>query len=293
MGQILTTTPWRLRSHRTQTDRPRWPFVINRASSQSLGLTHLFHFQLPHSTDVRGLGGLKPSLTGTSEGGPVWTADPDFGWVLTFDGTNAGGGDDRVNLGSGPTLLTGVGSWWFSAWIFVESTAQENGEYDIYRRSAVSGANGSFVVRVGEFGPSNLTWGVSSNNGSWTDFNAATAITTGRWEHIQAGTDGTTVYFYLNGAADGSAAWTDPSTVADLPHAFGATNAATPAEVLDGSIAEFRMYNRFPGTARDTFARTIYAPNTRWNLYHELGRVFYSVPAAAAVGNPWHVYAQQ
>ncbi|KKL08753.1 hypothetical protein LCGC14_2572720, partial [marine sediment metagenome] len=67
-------------------------------------------------------------------------------------------------------------------------------------------------------------------------------------------------------------------------------NRTSEVATFSNAIGEFRIYDI---AVNPDIIRLMWEPPTRWDLYYELGRVFYSVPAVVAVGNPWHVYAPQ
>ena len=158
-----------------------------------------------------------------------------IGTALTFDGVAGYGGDDAIDLGTTDILTGRETSFTICSWVNLETYATAS-EYTIYKR-----IDGSLVGGFLFQADSNSQWGIETNNGAWQTHYANTRLTLNQWEHICAVNDAGTLYFYLNGASDGSSAYTQPSNVAGLNQAIsGGSAGAGP----DGALDDVRIYNR-------------------------------------------------
>lgn len=153
---------------------------------------------------------------------------------ISFDGVSGGGGDDYIDLGT-TNILTGREAA-FSICTWVKLDTLTSAEYIIYGRYG-GGVSGAFLFQA----DSNSKWGIETGTGGFNNMYANTRLTPGAWTHLCAVRNGGTLYFYKNGAADGSTAYTQPNSI------VGADQFITAGQVslaLDGTLDDLRIYTR-------------------------------------------------
>jgi hypothetical protein len=177
--------------------------------------------------------------------GDKWV-DGKLGKALDFDGVSGGGGNDNVDLGTANIITGRESAWTICSWVKLDSTSGEANSYEVFSRvTDETDPGGALQLFIGEYGADNNRWGIWTNDGGGTNHYANTEVETGAFQHICAERSGSNVYFYLNGAADGSTAYTQPSSVAGLTQRLGASKySGTINQVIDGKIDEVRIYNR-------------------------------------------------
>ena len=297
MGRILTRTTWRTRSHRSPFYRPRWPLVLNLDSPQAEALVVAYPF-VPRG------GGVLRDLGPNRFHGTLTNMNPDVDWVPSIHGEHAldfDGSDDHIILTTlgdlGSNLADGVtGSFWIKTtdtsqgWVFGTRNPSDGVRLDMrINTDPVTAANvtGEIQLFSQDEDTVQLFGGVNSDTG----------ITDGFWHNIvftihfstntiQVFVDGVSqaIVYDLQNTPSNFVNWTRNQFIG------GFNDGGAPLTPLTGQLESFQFNNTI--LPEPTLKSFFYLP-TRWGLYYELGRVFYSVPAAAAVGNPWHVYAQQ
>jgi len=119
-----------------------------------------------------------------------------------FDGTT-----DYIDAGNDTDLQIVSTSLYISAWVW--RTAGDTTYGSIVGKSGggsgnVAASYDMYIIASGEGALSGKIRLVRGNGSSNANGNSDTAITSGQWNHIVASQSGTTVSFYLNGAADGT-----------------------------------------------------------------------------------------
>ena len=185
--------------------------------------------------------------------GDKWV-DGKLGKALDFDGVSGGGGNDNVDLGTANIITGRESAWTICSWVKLDSTSGEANSYEVFSRvTDETDPGGALQMFIGEYNVDNNRWGIWTNDGGGTNHYANTEVETGVFQHICAERSGSNVYFYLNGAADGSTAYTQPSSVAGLTQRLGASKySGTINQVIDGKIDEVRIYNRALSAAEVT-----------------------------------------
>jgi len=263
MSRTGTSIPWRRRSHISGTQRRRPPFVLNKDSPQAEGLVGFWPLYPPPGLE---------DLTGYNRGintGTTTVIDREMGQVIRSDADG-----ELIDLGTNSTLdVFGANQdFSFFAWINMDGTTTNRGIFSSGNSSStglvwfIAATSNDLRFRsVGNTispqgsGPTAGTWslcgGTADRDGNfltWVD--AAITDTTGI-------------------SATAAEDWNRGATIYKL-----ATARSTAAE-LKGVMTHAVLYNRVVPTA---VIERMHSPNTRWDLYYELGRVFYSPPAAAA-----------
>ena len=288
MGRILTRTPWRTRSHQAPHKKPNWPFVFNRQSPQAIGLRQWYPFS-------PGKGDILFNLAGTSFGritdfnnGPLWKPNPYTG----VPGLRCDGTDDYVNFGNLNTF-TGLLNYSLTLWFSVNAAP---GVFDNIVGKELVGSNfpefrliqlNDAVEYFHHHEDAGTAAGVSGGDlSTWVIDEPHLCVVT--YSNI-GGTRLLTLYLdgvEVDTAVPSGEIWDGSSNL----FLAAADDASLPSGPADMTFHDLRFYTT---TLPAATVRHMWDPQTRWDLYYELGRVFYSVPAVVAVGNPWHVYAQQ
>ena len=260
--------------------RPQWPFTINRDSPQAEGLVAWWPV-IPFGDD----GPLRELVRGfdaTRNGNPTFQSDPEFLWYQALDGTG-----DFWDVGDEDELDAGTVNFCFSCWL----RNPDNVSFTMNKRLDSNAVGWEFLHERGNVedritvrlfdgdAPSsvNVDWDMPTADGQW---------------HLACGVVDRTAglgRIYGDGiqiSTQDISGWLTLSNAQSLQ--LGARNGAN---LYAGDICDVRVYKNV--LIGPQVAYQMWDPHTRHDLIYELRRVFYSFPAAAAVGNPWHVYAQQ
>ena len=260
--------------------RPRWPFTINRDSPQAEGLVAWWPI-IPFGNDGP-LYELVRGFNAARNGNPTYQSDSEFLWYQALDGTG-----DYWDVGDEDELDAGTENFAFSCWL----RNPDEVSFPINKRVNSSAVGWEFILERGlvedrvtmrlfdgdAAQSTNVDWDMPTSDGEW---------------HLVCGVvdrDAGLGRIYGDGieiATEDISGWLTLSNAQSVQ--FGARNGAN---LYAGDICDIRI--RKGGLLNSTVAYQMWDPHTRHDLIYELGRVFYSFPAAAAVGNPWHVYAQQ
>ena len=214
----------------------------------------------------------------TNLGASDWGTDVEMLHALNFSGSTAAVEHVLFPFIQPPKPRT------VCAWISVIADA-DNKEVLGWVESGVSGGH------TDEF---RVTPAEKLEYGSWngTSFGSVTGGTTltSAWTHVamtRAANDD--VELFINGVSEATGSVSEAPTNLNN-YLIGGSLTDVMKEPFNGRIAYLDVNNVvLPAAVINQKA----SPQHRWNIFYELGRVFYSVPAAAAVGNPWHVYANQ
>ena len=257
MGRILTRTPWRTRSHRSPSIRPRGPLVVNWDSPQAYGLKGLW-------TVSRGSGLVAYDLLRVQNGviTTVWIKDAEMGPVLNRN-------DGTVNvLMASPTVssfpITVV------CWVKLDATTDER-----IWQIADAGSATAYIMFVADGGRG---WEYQFRNGTGFDSDGFSVANGGTldstaWHCVVCSSASATSHKIW---VDGVLLEEDTNNTtfpAVTNQAFLGESDQAPSEACQASIAHWAVYD----TAwNDALAYHAYSPRSRWDIYHELGRVFYS-----------------
>ena len=222
---------------------------------------------------------LEGRYLGVNQNGLVWTSDALMGSVPLMEETSDQGFlTTNTPVTAPPFSLTG----WFNsnqdAFQTVISIADSAQAFHRFMLQIENAANGTQIrarteAGAGAHAESTTTWTVNT----WHHACAVFAATNDRRA-------------FLDGGGKGTDTTTVTPTSIDRIGIGQQADLTLGSDEMSGRLADARIYNR---TLRDGDVLHQADVPTRWDLYYELGRVFYSFPAVAAVGNPWHVYAQQ
>ena len=272
--------------------RPRWPFVFNRDSPQAVGLGGSkggWWPLMPANDDTfRDLANLNPNaVLGSGAAQPSWTSDTELLTVVDFDG------NDYATVADNDLISFGDQDFTVAIWVkfrtlpvsnnfssLINKLAGADREYELFYRGTATPAL-RFEVATGVSSSRSVLWSGTVVANRWY-------LMFG-WHDSVANTINISVFSDQDSDRSDSVAHTEGCRDGANPLTFGAFSDQA-SRFLDGFIGEVSIYDQvLPAAVR----HHKYNPPTRWDLHYELGRVFYSFPAPAAVGNPWHVYAQQ
>ena len=257
--------------------RPRGPFTINRDSLQAEFLTSWFPFDPEGGTVLRermeGVDGNLISMSWSSNNITDREINPGFG--LDFDGVA-----DGVEV---PSKVVNLNTGTFTMWIRmdVESGVASENRFFFDTDTARHAYFTEPTVMIDMF------------NDGREAFHANLSWAAGDLIHwaFRYDKDSDLQEIYKNGilspSTGGQGVWGSNSLGTNLH--IGKRIASIDTNFMDGKMFEVRTYSNLVHPA---VIYQMWHPPTRWDLYYELGRVFYSFPAVT-VGNPWHVYAQQ
>ncbi|MBF9221456.1 T9SS type A sorting domain-containing protein [Hymenobacter ruricola] len=147
--------------------------------------------------------------------------------ALAFDGL-----DDFVALGSPASLSNlGLSGGTFEAWVNVGSTSRTN---------SVIRKDGDYSLTIFSGQPYIEVWPQGVGNSAHTYMYGTTNLTAGRWHHLAATWDGTSLRLYLDGVDVSGTQNAGPAT-ANSQLQLG--RSATYGQVLNGRLDEVRIYN--------------------------------------------------
>ncbi len=273
--------------------RPRWPFTINRDSPQAQGLLAWWPFQPANA-------GTLYDLSLFPNNGNIVTATPESD-IEMLVGLNFDGAADYVSIPSNsafkPAHIHSMA--WFRpastsdafATVFAQPYDTEvtwNNPFNTWNILRAGSTEGVQWRKTTDDGGTPRTDALNSNGNGFVN---------GVLAHSGMTWNGDILRGYINGIEDNTF---DSPFDGDLDYdssnpnlMIGQQSTDAPGSFYGGEIFETRIYDLDTATPEVLLESLVFDPKTRWDLYYELGRVFYSFPAVAAVGNPWHVYAQQ
>ena len=273
MGRILTKTPWRTRSHRTATERPQWPTALNRSSPQARGLVAWWSGQPPVGLSVtEHIHGRDGDFIQMELSDRVFI-NRQFGWGVNHDGTN-----EYVRVPHHSSFNPGTGPMSVSCWFRTSTSGAFQGLVS-KRDDSVGGAVPHWFMRIQS--DNTVRGQVNSSVGNEANVTGTTTVTDGNLHlalFVWAGAND--VKLYIDGISEGTIGGTgtvgDIDTTDDIfmgAHLNGSGLVSSP---FTGQLFDARVGLSVVNAAT---ARQMHEPQTRWDLYSELGRVFYSVPA--------------
>jgi len=259
--------------------RPRWPFTVNRDSPQAEGLEAWYAMSPSGGEDAHDLidGNTNTSTYASAFSPPNWIGT-DFGPVVDMLGRNTEFFDATSNFTAtdGVSKMTAVG-WALQAASpnayaqILHHFSATNTEWHLGAGGAARGDEDDMFCRVG----TGQGWGTGD------------VIVTDTWNHYAMVFDGdlsgdsNRLKVYFNGVQQ-TLTFTGgvPATVPTIatPLSIG-VEASVPARTWKGSIADARIYTK---ALSPQVIYQMWSPSARWQLYYEIGRVYYSFPLAAA-----------
>ena len=270
MGNTKLLRPPAIRPFRG-IQRPRWPVTLNRDSPQAERITAHWPMlpaggNIAHEL-VRGLNG---TLTGMDLA-TAWTSDIEMTSGLLFDGLN-----DFVTVPHDADLQPAGTDGAFSVCCWVKVLTE--GDWLAFLSKDQDGASGIYRFQIDNTAAPNRLWvfGIKKLIGGTNVLKSTTTVQTTSFVHICGTWDGTTQRIFINGIEENSDTPTTGFEHAN-PLEFGRNSGGQNANCVLLHISFYK------GLAVDP--KVIYQmwdPPTRWQLQYERGRVFYSIPAAAA-----------
>jgi hypothetical protein len=245
---------------RTYTRKPRYrqdqqfsrPFRLNKNSMQAEGLLAWFatnrNTGSPHVLFDMVNNFVVSQATAAQQ--PTFTRDSNFGSTISFDGSD--------KLTSTSNFVTGIGSGNFTwaCWVYPISAP---GTWDGIMGIHTDSRPGLYVRTA------------STNWGTWftsLQIDSGNVLSAGQWYHLAFLRRGTTIYFYENGLQTPSTGTTSNS-ITDTALTLGASSTGT--EYGNIRLADVRVYNRALSPSE---VYQLYAPQTRWELYEPIPRIF-------------------
>lgn len=253
---------------------PRWPFTLNKDSPLAHGLTHLW-------THVRGSRYMIDLVGGvaTASNSPVAGIRGGFEGIYYTSVSN--NGTTIVGGGVGNIAVNDISIGWLS---YLDGFA--TGSYPFIANVKNPGATEPWALFYSDDASySDITWGsLETDTGGNEKFAVPSGISvSGEW-HWGVGlfdasaSAGNRFTAYLNGR---SMTATAPGAIGSQPNTTQLGSRAGGLLDFTGVIKHIAVWNRKLSSDE---AIAWYRPQTRWDLYSELGRVFYSIPTAAAAG---------
>ncbi len=262
---------------------PRPPYVLNKNSPSAKGVFAWW----PGGGNPAKLQDFGPQqqFHGTLTNGPTFVRSS-----LGQTGFNyvASGGPDFINVGVLPGFLSqALGGVWFSVWI--DNFTATTGPKAVFGTSDASNANRIFLflntggdsgyisAQISDVNGDSTYWGIESNTG----------INDGNLHHLVVSFDPPTdvVRFWLDGVelsptdlnlgADAASFvdFTEPVSIGCL------NNIGSPAFGIDADIYDL-VFGL--GQLSETQALSFFNPNTRWDLYQEIGQQVFAFPATSS-----------
>ncbi len=190
---------------------------------------------------------------GTSTGGPVSTTGQ-VSQALSFNGSN------YVEVNNSSSISMGTDAHTAAAWIKLNS-------YGTYR-PVIAKRSGGIVDFSYHIDDSASDGKMASYNGS-TSVGSTSTVSLGVWHHVAWVYSSSTVFFYLDGAPNGSASQT--SGAANSANLYIGKDNGTTQFYFDGSIDDTRLYNRALSASE---VKTLYSSNiyTRYFYIDNVGR---------------------
>lgn len=256
---------------------PSFPFVKNEKSPQARGLVGWWPMSNSAGQKIlvdmsgRGNHGTFPATA------PDWAVSSQFGWHLDFVRAN----DDYVILYSGGELVA-QNDITVLVWLQI---GFNNKDMVFFSQFDVATGQYSHQFRV-EDSPPTLSYDNYLPSGGLIAANTSLSVDT--WYNGGFTRLGNAVTFYLNGVPDGTGTGDERGSAAVVDETRMGSNAS--AKELEGKLFDMRVYDRAL-SAQEVWHT--YNPQTRWDLYQPVKRIWPVVVAAPAAGNPYYAYAQQ
>lgn len=276
--------------------RRPYPFVINKASPQWNGLVAW----CPLGTGSLHQDLAKRGVDAVAVNGPALGSAPDHGSVMNF----ISGSDQYINLGN-PASLQITGELTISFWYRLTSEPANTSAFQLVAKDKDSGGR-AFSVDVFRNDVAEGTSGVRFwiNGGSVSLQNIVEegllpVSTVGQARHVVAryrpSDGGSALKLFINGQLEATSNTADGSINSATANVLiGRREYSGFEEPLNGAIWDARIYNR---ALTDAEVWSLYAPETRWQLYGAPKRIW-DAPAAGGGGGGtktlfwWSTYGQ-
>ena len=264
-------------SHIRQDQQFSRPFRLNKHSPQARGLVGWWPTLLNSGNklpDKSGFGNDGAFPGGTPN--PAWATSTQ-GSVLSYDGN-----EDYISMGDSDLFTPNFISIsvWFKRVNNDRRLVSKDNNSPVTDRDWLIKLTASDTAQFSLWNQDNA---IGTASGGTTISTTAFHIITGTW-------DGANIRVYVDGIQQAEAARTGTS-VNNSGTALELGRRQDAAEHYSGLIGDVRIYNRALSPSE---VYQLYAPQTRWELYEPIPRLFpVGVAAAPAAGNPWWAYAQQ
>jgi len=256
----------------TGSQRPLWPFTINRGSWQADGL--IGWWPLPplggvNSTQYDFSGNLNHG-TMTNFPSDPWGAQVFLGGqALEFDGTNDAVDGITDNPSLRPATLT------YAGWINSRDTSGADQETIIYSKESNAPWNKLSLTTTG------VPRFTLTTTSATVDLDGPTALDDEEWHHVAGTWDGATTRIYVAGLEVNSAALTGTANYTTELAAVGRRGVGGGGQFWDGFMAEVRCYNYALSSAQ---VYALFDASTRWDLYYPLRQVMPLSALIAVIG---------
>ena len=285
MGRILTSTPWRTRSHRSGNQRPAWPFTVDRQHPLARGL--IFHLAMVPLFKRDFAQNTPTALANFNDGTLVnteaadWFRDREMGWGLDLDGTN-----EHISVSEYTEVdLERTDPFSVFAWCNPDS----GGFHIILGKTSGANNTGYALANFTDADATGLRGECRQRGGHTIIVDSTALLTVGEWSLAGFTYDGSTnasgLHLFVNGitATDNVIADNlDLSMLNDAAVTVGARKGGTDS-LFDGKVGPCFMWNRVL-TAGEIWQ--MWNPPTRWRIYKEQGRVFFKPPAVVTGFHP-------
>jgi hypothetical protein len=241
---------------------PNTQFTLNTESPQAKGLVGWWA-TLGNAGDstLRDFSG--KGLHGTINANVSMKIHPVLGRVFT-GANNSHSGVDVTNFPAGSYSSISIGFWFEKDASATHQLMVEQGGDTLWIRQAGTGPVAVYLGDTTSPGYHNADTGVG---------------VVGTLYHYMMTYDGSTLRHYLNGIADGTGNTTGAMSF-DSSLCLGARESST-TDSLEGSLGDIRIYDRVLPASE---IWTIYAPDTRWDLYQPV--IPWALPISLAEPTP-------
>jgi len=254
--------------------RPLWPFTINRNSPQADGLIAWWPFAPPGGDTLY-------DLSGNNNHGTLTNMTPESDWIanklfgglaLDFDGV-----DDGVNAGSDTSIDNiFIGGGTITAWIMPRTIGEGNFGRIVDKSSSTLSADGYGLLLKDSVNPLlRFGRGWTGAMGGWDT--PTDSIVLNAWQHVVVTYDealaGNNPLMYINGVSQTVNTTDTPS---GSPQSDAAQNLFignfSDTRTFDGLIDDVRLYNHVL-TAKEV--ALIFNQSTRWDLHYPLRQLIH------------------
>lgn len=271
--------------------RPRWPWRINRDSPQSDSLVAWWPLaNVPFFDGIDLVNGGNFTLVNQGSGshtGATWQGDVQHGTVPSFTRTDTSNGD---YMEIDKAIVTGVP---FTLSIWFNTSLDSSGQAPFSLQELGGAGNQWFNIQV----RTDITFRIFVQTRASSQAEAQTAgggfvlnewrLATGVW----AGTADRRAF--LDDGKDSGTNTTDLTPTNIDRTTIGRIGDSSPSGHFVGQLADARVWNR--ALTNDEVFR-LFDPKTRYDLYYETGKVFYSfnpfVPGPVPVGRKFMIFRQ-
>jgi len=245
--------------------RPQWPHTLNKDSWAAQGLVAWYPF--PPFKDATSLGP-RYQQTLMNNGSIAWVSDPEMGLVPHWAGPT--GTTEFFEFDSAVFTATPFS---IAAWVRNDAAALGN-DFCIAQVGDKDVAQHYFRLGSEDLTGDRVRAAVAAG-GAQASADTTTAFSLNEWFHAVGSFDSSTSRSsWMN--ASGKTTNTESRTVSGADRtSIGIEGDSSPGDSWEGDMADVRFYNK---VMTDEFVDYLFQPWSRWDLYYELGKVFYSFP---------------